>query len=72
MYQQEFSALGSYINNVSTKDFNGVSLFTANTLNVTTDSDANTFAMVGIDLGGATYTTVTGTGVANQVIISRP
>ena len=66
LYQQEFSALGSYINNVSTKDFNGVSLFTSNTLNVTTDSDGNTFAMQGIDLGGATYTTVTGTGVANS------
>jgi flagellin len=60
LYQQEFSALGSYINNVSTKDFNGVSLFTANSLAVTTDSDGNTFQMNGIDLGSATYTTVTG------------
>ena len=27
LYQQEFNTLASYINNVSTKDFNGVSLF---------------------------------------------
>src|SRR5579864_5863757 len=59
LYQQEFTALGSYINNVSTKDFNGVSLFNGNTLNVTTDSEANTFAMAGINLGSATYTTAT-------------
>src|SRR5579863_2662921 len=60
LYQQEFTALGSYINNVSTKDFNGVSLFNGNTLNVTTDSEANTFGMGGINLAGnATYTTAT-------------
>lgn len=60
LYQQEFQALGNYVNNVSTKDFNGVSLFNGNTLNVTTDSEANTFGMVGINLGSATYTTATG------------
>jgi flagellin len=60
LYQQEFHALGSYINNVSTKDFNGVSLFNGATMNVTTDSEANTFAMSGLDLASATYTTATG------------
>jgi len=60
LYQQEFHALGNYINNVSTKDFNGVSLFNGNTLNVTTDSEANTFGMGGINLNGnVTYTTAT-------------
>jgi flagellin len=60
LYQQEFHALGAYINNVSTKDFNGVSLFDGATLNVTTDSEANTFGMVGINLNGnTTYTTAT-------------
>jgi flagellin len=57
LYQQEFHALGSYINNVSTKDFNGVSLFNGGTLNVTTDSDGNTFASIGVNLQSATYTT---------------
>jgi len=57
LYQQEFHALGAYINNVATKDFNGVSLFNGGTLNVTTDSDGNTFADIGINLSAATYTT---------------
>jgi flagellin len=59
LYQQEFHALGSYINNVSTKDFNGVSLFDGSTLNVTTDSEGNTFGMTGINLASASYTTAT-------------
>ena len=50
LYQQEFSALGSYINNVSTKDFNGVSLFDGATLQVTTDPNGNTFNDLGINL----------------------
>jgi flagellin len=64
LYQQEYSALGNYINNVSTKDFNGVSLFNGATLNVTTDSDANTFAMKGIDLASTTYSTATGDDIS--------
>jgi flagellin len=59
LYNQEFSTLGTYINDVATKDFNGVSLFGGTSLNVTTDSDANTFSSVGINLGAATYTTAT-------------
>jgi flagellin len=59
LYQQEFTALGNYINNVSTKDFNGVSLFNGATMNVTTDSEANTFAMVGINLSNTTYAAAT-------------
>jgi flagellin len=63
LYNQEFQALSSYIGNVATKDFNGVSLFTANTLDVTTDSDGNTFAMSGIDLGTSAYTAATGSSI---------
>ena len=37
LYQQEYAALSSYVNNVSTQSFNGVSLFDGQTLNVTTD-----------------------------------
>jgi flagellin len=65
LYQQEFTALGSYINNVATKDFNGVSLFNGGTLNVTTDSDANTFAMAGINLGGTTYAAATSENITS-------
>lgn len=63
LYQQEFAALGAYINNVSSKDFNGVSLFGGGTLNVTTDSEANTFAMVGVNLSNTTYTTATASNI---------
>jgi flagellin len=59
LYNQEFQTLGSYVNDVATKDFNGVSLFDGTSLNVTTDSDAHTFAMSGVNLSSATYTTAT-------------
>jgi flagellin len=54
-YNSEFQTLAIYVNNVSTKDFNGVSLFGGTSLNVTIDSTAdgatsNTFTMTGIDL----------------------
>jgi len=49
IYNQEFQALGTYINDVVTKDFNGVSLFSGNALGVTTDADDNTFQMTGIN-----------------------
>ena len=64
LYQQEFSALGAYIGNVATKDFNGVSLFTASSLNVTTDSEANTFAMSGVNLSNTSYTNATSANIS--------
>ena len=36
LYQSEFSTLGTYINNLATKDFNGVSLFDGVARNVNT------------------------------------
>ena len=39
LYDKEFQTLGAYIDNTATKDFNGVSLFSASALNVTTDGD---------------------------------
>jgi len=65
LYQQEFKALSSYVSTVSTKDFNGVSLFNGATLNVTTDSEANTFAMAGINLNSLSYTTATGDDITS-------
>src|SRR5665213_3377699 len=57
LYQKEFSTLATYVNNVSTNDFNGVSLFNNASLNVTVGSTAgNTFAMQGVDLTGTTFT----------------
>jgi len=73
LYQQEFHALGSYIQNVATQNFNGVSLFDGTTLNVTTDSEADTFAMSGINLSSTTYSTATSDDIttlsgANQAL----
>jgi flagellin len=63
LYNQEFQTLGGYILNLANKDFNGVSLFSASPLNVTIDSDGNTFTMNGINLGLAAYSDATGSAV---------
>ena len=61
LYNQEFQTLTAYINDVVTKGFNGVSLFSGNALNVTTDSEGGTFVMGGISgnyvAAGVTTTT---------------
>jgi len=63
LYNQEFTTLANYVKDVAGKDFNGVSLFDGTTLNVTTDSDANKFGMVGVKLDGASYAAATGAAV---------
>ena len=55
LYQQEFNTLANYVNNVATKDFNGVSLFSGGSLAVTIDSDGNSFSTTGVDLTATTY-----------------
>jgi flagellin len=59
LYQNEFSTLATYVNNVSTENFNGVSLFNGTALNVTIDSSGNTFSMAGVDLTSTTFSTLT-------------
>jgi flagellin len=63
LYNAEFTNLGAYIDDVATKQFNGVDLFSATGLDVTTDDDGNTFTMASVDLGAGTYTTATGSTV---------
>ena len=67
LYQQEFSTLSSYISNVSSKDFNGVSLFDGTALNVTVDSEANTFSMSGIDLTTGVYSPLVSDTISTTV-----
>jgi flagellin len=58
LYAQEFQTLQSYVKDVATKDFNGVSLFNGTALNVTSDSDGNAFSNTGVNLAtGTTYAT---------------
>jgi flagellin len=59
LYQTEFSSLQTYVSDVSTKDFNGVSLFSSSALSVTTDSEGNTFSNTGVNLGATTYSNAT-------------
>lgn len=54
LYNQEFQQLQQYISDTANKDFNGVSLFSANALNVNIDSEGRTFPMNGINLVGST------------------
>jgi flagellin len=66
LYNQEFQTLASYITDLASKDFNGVTLFDGATLNVATDSDANTFAMAGVNLGASAYTTATASNISTS------
>jgi flagellin len=65
LYNAEFTQLASYVTNVATKDFNGVSLFAGATLNVTIDSEGNTFGMTGINMSASVYTTATASTVTS-------
>ena len=66
LYDAEFTTLGAYIDDVASKDFNGVALFDGTALDVTIDSDGNTYAMNSVDLGASAYTTATGGSVATS------
>jgi flagellin len=63
LYNSEFATLGEYIDDVATKTFNDIDLFGGAALDVTIDSDGNTFSMSGVDLGAGAYTTATGSTV---------
>jgi len=63
LYNAEFSQLSAYVTNAGTKDFNGVSLFSGAALNITLDSDGNTFSMAGLSLSTSAYTNATGASV---------
>ena len=66
LYDKEFQTLAAYFTSAASKDFNGVSLFSASALNVTVDGDGGTFSMVGIDLSVANYTNATAGSVATS------
>lgn len=56
LYNNEFVQLKSYITDIATKEFNGVSLFASADMESVIDSEGTTFVMSGINLG-ATSTT---------------
>jgi flagellin len=55
LYDSEFKQLASYITSASGQKFNGVDLFSATDIEITTDGDGETFQMAGINLGAAVY-----------------
>jgi len=66
LYNSEFAQLQGYVANTASRDFNGVSLFSTTSLNVTIDSEGGTFTMNGIDLSVGQYANATAgsTGIA--------
>jgi flagellin len=64
LYQAEFSTLQSYVTDIAGKQFNGVTLFSSTALNVTTDSEATTFAMGAINMADAAITGATSTATS--------
>ena len=73
LYDKEFQTLDSYITDIATKDFNGVSLFSSTGLSVTTDSDGTKFTAGAANLGASAYTSLnsaaigTSTGAASAL-----
>lgn len=59
LYNAEFTTLGGYIDDVAGKEFNGVALMDGTALDVTIDSDGNTFTMAAVDVGATAYTDAT-------------
>jgi len=64
LYDKEFTQLGDYIKDIATKDFNGVTLFTATAKDVTIDSDAKKYTMAAVNLSATDYSNATGAGVS--------
>jgi flagellin len=68
LYQTEFSQLQNYIVTTYNKDFNGVSLFSSNTLGVTIDSEGTLFSMSGVSLGSSTYTAAMNSSITSVAL----
>ena len=62
-YDKEFQTLAAYVTSTATKDFNGVSLFSAAAMAVTIDSEGSTFNMGAVNMGAAAYTSATASNV---------
>ena len=65
---QEFHALGTFVQSVAGKSFNGVSLFSTQAMNTTADSDGGAFTMMGVNLNAITYTRA----ASNNILTSNP
>ncbi len=62
LYDAEFKTLQAYIEDVSAKSFNGVSLFGAAAMGVTKDEDGNKYTMNVVNLSAGAVNTASSTG----------
>src|ERR1039458_7026911 len=69
-YQAEFKTLAGYITDTASKQFNGVTLFSATSLAVTTDGQGDSFTMASVNMGIAAYTGATGADVSTATLAS--
>ena len=70
LYNTEFTNLGAFVTATSTRDFNGVSMFSGSALNVTVNSEATgNFAYTAVNLASnATYTTATASTITSTTL----
>ena len=70
LYNTEFTKLGAFVTASSTRDFNGVSMFGGNVLNVTVNSEGtSSFAYSAVDLAANTsYTAATGSTITTTTL----
>jgi len=60
LYNTEFQNLGAFVAATAARDFNGVSMFGGNALQVTVNTEATSnFSYTAVNLGNTTYTNVT-------------
>ena len=71
LYNNEFQSLASYVDSVGTQSFNGISLFSGNAMNVTSDAEGSTTRLQGVSgnfLPAGTTTTTTEGYAANTTL----
>ena len=70
-YDAEFTALAGFITDAASKQFNGVSLFSATGITVTTDGSGASFSMTNVDLSASAYTTATGASIGSTSLAAQ-
>ena len=70
LYNNEFTKLGAFVTASSTRDFNGVSMFGGNVINVTVNSEGtSSFAYSAVDLAANTsFTAATGSTITTTTL----
>ena len=71
LYNTEFQNLGTFVAATAARDFNGVSMFGGNALQVTVNTEATSnFSYTAVNLTGASYTAATGSTISTTTAAS--